>query len=96
MIHYFCEFGNAASVNGKGSPDLIDMFKEVVPTRVLRSNISIKLKCPPTSTVFAQNDFVVRGTTYWSILPPHMQHAPSVEAFKSELKKCPHMLEHIT
>ena len=83
-------------VNGKGPNVLVDIFRPVVPTRVLRSNDSVKLKKPRTNTEFADRDFVVRGMSYWEALPTEVQTAPSIDCFKQRLKKNVHVFEHIT
>ncbi len=83
-------------VNGIGPPNLTNLFERVVPTRVLRSNDSIVLRQPNTRTIFAENNFVFRAIKYWAQIPPHIQHSTSSDMFKSELKKCPNLFEHIT
>ena len=83
-------------INGKGPPVLVDMFKPVVPRRVLRSNDRIKFNKPRTNSEFACRDFVVRGMTYWESLPIEVQTAPSIDCFKQRFKKNAHVFEHIT
>ncbi len=83
-------------VNGIGPPALTSQFEQTVPARVLRSNESILLYHVPTKTVFAENDFVYRGKVIWSKIPADIQHAPSIDHFKAELKKNTHLFEHIT
>ncbi len=83
-------------VNGKGPVTLVDMFKPIVPTRVLRSNDSVNLNKPRTNTEFACRNFVVRGMTYWESLPNDVQTAFSIDCFKQCLKKNVHVFEHIT
>ncbi len=83
-------------VNGIGPSPLTSLFVEKVPTRVLRSNKCITLNHVATNTKFAENDFVFRAMNYWSLIPAHVQHSPNVEMFKSNLKRCPNLFEHIT
>ena len=83
-------------INGLGPPALVNLFEQHVPSRILRSNDAIILNRIKTKTIFAENDFVCRGMKYWSAIPSDVQHAPSLDAFKSNLKKCPNLFEHIT
>ena len=75
---------------------MTNLFEQVIPARVLRSNESIILKQLNTKTTFAENDFVYQAIKYWTDVPSNIQHSNSLEGFKTELKKCPNLFEHIT
>ena len=83
-------------VNGQGPSSLTGLFERAMPTRVLRSNECINLHRLTTNTKFAENDFVVRAMSYWAQLPSHVQHSTSIDVFKSDLKRCPILFDHIT
>ncbi len=83
-------------MNGKGPPQLVNLFTRSHPVRMLRSNDKIKLSVPRSRSKFAENDFTIRGIGYWDQLPADIQHAPSIDAFKSRMNKNPHIFEHIT
>ncbi len=83
-------------LKGTGPTVLVNMFKPIVPTRILRSNDTVKLQRPRTNTDFACRNFVVRGMTYWESLPIDVQTAPSNDCLEQHLKKNAHVFEHIT
>ena len=67
---------------------LNDMFVLYVSERELRSNDELNAKVPRCKTQWAERNFGYRAVIHWNGLSLDLKTAPSIDSFKSRIKKC--------
>ena len=58
-----------------------------VSERELRSNDELNAIVPRCRTQWAERNFAYRAVIHWNLLPLDLKTAPSIESFKSRLRK---------
>ena len=75
-------------LNNQGPPKFNNLFNEYIPARSLWSEANCLIQPPVRRLKFTENDIAISGCQYWNPLDVNLKRCPSLDMFKSELKKC--------